>query len=106
MSQTDASPEEHEEEHSHPSASDYVTIAVILAVLTAFEIGLYFAGQAGTPSAATVPALIFLTILKFLLVAMWFMHLRFDKPVYTRLFVGGLLLAGVIYIVVLAITLL
>lgn len=105
MSQTDASPE-HEEEHGHPSAGDYVVIAVILAVLTGFEIGLYFAGQAGTPSVATIPALIFLTILKFLLVAMWFMHLRFDKPVYTRLFVGGLLLAGVIYIVVLAITLL
>lgn len=102
---TETSPE-HEEEHGHPSAGDYVVIATILAVLTAFEIGLYFAGQAGTPSAATVPALIFLTILKFALVAMWFMHLRFDKPVYARLFVGGLVLAGVIYAVVGAITLL
>lgn len=107
MSQTtDASDHEDEQAHSHPSPGDYVMIAVILAVLTAFEVGLYFAGQAGTPPFATVPALIILTLLKFALVAMWFMHLRFDRPVYSRLFVGGLVLALIIYAVVLAITVL
>lgn len=107
MSQTEVGPEQEqeEEEHGHPSAGDYVMIAVILAVLTAIEIGLYFAGQAGTPEFATVPALIILTILKFLLVAMWFMHLRFDRPIYTRLFVTGIIVAAVIYGVVVAITL-
>lgn len=103
---TDASEQESEQAHSHPSPGDYVMIAVILAVLTAFEVGLYMAGQAGTPPFATVPALIFLTILKFALVAMWFMHLRFDRRIYSRVFVGGLILALVIYAVVLAITLL
>lgn len=92
--------------HAHPSAGDYVLIAIFLAVLTAFEIGLYFAGQAGAPAPFTVPALVFLTVLKFALVAMWFMHLRFDRPIYTRLFVGGLGLAAIIYAVVMAITVL
>lgn len=106
MSQTtDAEPDHGEETHHHPSASDYVVIAVFLAVMTAFEIGLYFAGQADLPALATIPALLFLTVLKFALVAMWFMHLRFDKRIYTRLFVGGLLLAGTIYAVVIWITL-
>jgi caa(3)-type oxidase subunit IV len=107
MTQSTQTPEhEGEEAHSHPSPGDYVMIAVILAVLTALEVGLYWAGEAGTPPVATVPALVFLTVLKFALVAMWFMHLRFDRRVFSRLFVGGLILALIIYAVVLAMTVL
>ena len=40
------------------------------------------------------PILIVLSALKFALVAMFFMHLKFDNRLFTSLFVGGLILAG------------
>jgi cytochrome c oxidase subunit IV len=87
-------------DHGHPTVGQYVEIGVILAVLTGIEIGLYYAGQAGTPSAVTIPAILFLTIMKFALVVLWFMHLRFDSQVFRRVFVGGLVLAGALYAIV------
>ena len=50
----------------------------------------------------TTPALIILTVGKFILVGAWFMHLRFDHPVLRRLFVGGLVLASIIFAIVLS----
>lgn len=105
MSDTDTrEPEAPEEEHYHPSVGEYVEIGIILAVLTAIEVGLYYAGQAGTPRAFTIPSIVVLTIIKFVLVVLWFMHLRFDDRILRRLFFGGLALAGVIYAIVIAIT--
>jgi cytochrome c oxidase subunit 4 len=81
----------------HPTPGQYVEVGVILAVLTAIEVGLFYAGQAGTPSAVTIPAILFLTVMKFVLVAFWFMHLRFDNRIFRRVFVAGMMLAGAIY---------
>lgn len=91
-------PEEHHGDggHEHPSDRAYIWVAAILAILTAAEIGLFY-GEFGQ---ITVPALIVLTIGKFVLVALWFMHLRFDHKVLNRLFLIGLVLAGLIYAVV------
>jgi cytochrome c oxidase subunit IV len=86
--------------HGHPSVGQYVEIGVILAVLTAIEVGLYYAGQAGTPSAVTIPGILFLTVMKFALVVLWFMHLRFDNRLLRRVFVGGLALAAALYAIV------
>lgn len=97
---------EHDAEHghgNHPSPGQYVEIGVILAVVTAVEVALFFAD---IPRQVTVPSLLALTAVKFVLVALWFMHLRFDAKLLGRLFYGGLALAAVIYSVVLAITLL
>lgn len=86
--------------HGHPSVGQYVEIGVILAVLTGIEIALYYAGQGGVPSTVTVPAILFLTLMKFVLVVMWFMHLRFDNRLFRRLFVAGLALAAALYAIV------
>ncbi len=83
--------------HGHPSVGQYVEIGLILAVLTAIEVALYYAGQAGTPSEVTIPAILFLTVMKFALVVMWFMHLRFDNRMLRRLFVAGIVLALGVY---------
>lgn len=83
--------------HGHPSVGQYVEIGVILAVLTVIEVALYYAGQAGTPSAVTIPAILFLTVMKFVLVVLWFMHLRFDNRLLRRLFIGGIALAFAVY---------
>lgn len=69
----------------------YVQIAMLLAVITGVEIvviGLPFA------RGLLVTTLVVLSIVKFLFVIFYFMHLRWDKVFCTILFFIGLLLAG------------
>src|SRR3712207_5874392 len=81
---------------SHPGVAQYVEIGVILAVLTAVEVGMYvFREDLG--SAITTPALLVLTAIKFLLVVLWFMHLRFDHKMFRRVFFFGVGLATTVF---------
>ncbi|CAN5330122.1 hypothetical protein BH23ACT9_BH23ACT9_34410 [soil metagenome] len=87
--------------HGHPSRSTYLEIAGILGVMTVLEVLLYaFRDDLGR--GVTTPALVLLTIGKFILVGAWFMHLRFDHPVLRRLFIGGILLAAGLFAIVTA----
>jgi cytochrome c oxidase subunit 4 len=92
--------EDHPTQH-HPSRGTYLEIAGILAVMTVIEVLLY-AFRDALGRAVTTPALIVLTIGKFVLVGAWFMHLRFDHPVLRRVFAGGIALAAVIFAIVAA----
>lgn len=83
----------------HPAPSAYVGVAAILAIVTAAEIGLYYVSNVDA-WLITVSLLVLMAI-KFFLVAMWFMHLRFETQVFRRLFYGGLALAVAAYAVVL-----
>jgi cytochrome c oxidase subunit 4 len=76
-------------EHSHPTPATYAKIAAILCIITAIEFGVFY-----TPPlhSVLVPILIILSAIKFALVVMFYMHLKFDHAVYTRLLVGGMLL--------------
>ncbi|HSK92388.1 MAG TPA: cytochrome C oxidase subunit IV family protein [Euzebyales bacterium] len=85
---------DHEEHADHPDSSQYIVIGIILAVFTAIEVAISFAS---VPVSIAVPALIILTVLKFVLVVLWFMHLRFDSGWYRRMFVFGLAVALAIY---------
>jgi cytochrome c oxidase subunit IV len=92
-------PAEHAGAHAgHPSAKEYVRIAVLLFVLTALEVA---ASYTGVRPAILIPTLWGLAIVKFALVVMWFMHLKFDDRRYARFFVMGLAGASVLYLVVL-----
>ena len=69
----------------------YVQIAMLLAVITGVEIvaiGLPF------NKVLLITSLIVLSIVKFLFVIFYFMHLRWDKVFCTILFFIGLILAG------------
>jgi cytochrome c oxidase subunit 4 len=69
----------------------YVQIAMLLAVITGVEIvaiGLPFS------KAFLITSLVVLSVVKFLFVIFYFMHLRWDKPFCTILFFIGLVLAG------------
>lgn len=82
-------------EHTdHPDSSQYIVVGIILAVFTAIEVAISFAG---VPGRISIPSLIILTVLKFALVVMWFMHLRFDSGWYRRMFTFGLILALAVY---------
>ena len=91
------------EAHHHPTPKQYWTIAGILAVLTAIEVGLFYLEQGveAVTSSITSPMLIALSFLKFLLVIGYFMHLRFEKSTLSRFFTGGFILALGLYGVVL-----
>ncbi len=83
----------------HPGVGEYIRIALILAVATAAEVSLYY--LTALPDGIIVALLMFFMIVKFGLVALWFMHLRFDSRVFRRLFVTGIVLAVAIYGIVL-----
>jgi cytochrome c oxidase subunit 4 len=84
----------------HPGPRQYVGIAVILAFVTALEVGAYYVHIA---RAAFIGLLLFLAAIKFTLVVLWFMHLRFDSRIFQRLFLTGLILAISVYLIVLTV---
>ncbi len=86
-------------ERAHPGPVEYVKIGLALAIVTAVEVAVYYWDAI---EGALVPILLSLSALKFSLVALWFMHLRFDNRLFSAMFVGGLMLAMAIFIVVLA----
>ena len=94
---------EYDKEHTHPGVGQYVEIGVILAVLTLMEVILYESFSRGFSKAVGFPALIVLTVLKFALVVLWFMHLRFDHKLFRRLFLAGLSLAFLVFGIVAAV---
>jgi len=87
--------------HSHPSDRSYVMIALFLAVLTAVEV-LFFIIEDDLPRNFVKIGLVALMIVKFWIVGAYFMHLRFDKPILTYLFLSGLILALVVYFIMLS----
>jgi cytochrome c oxidase subunit 4 len=80
----------HIREAAHPTPSTYVKIAALLGAITAFEVGIFYIEAM---KAALIPIFIVLSAVKFILVAMFYMHLKFDERIFSWLFVGGLLLA-------------
>src|SRR5579884_3611419 len=78
--------------HAHPSPVKYVGIAMLLAIITSLEVAVYYIKMA---DALMVSFLLVLAILKFSLVAAFFMHLKFDSPMLRRVFVAGIILAGI-----------
>lgn len=95
----------HDEHDDHPTDRNYVMIAIILAVLTAIEVFMFviedqIADSLGVGSVKI--GLIALMIVKFWIVGSYFMHLKFDNPILTQLFVGGLVLAIAVYFIMLS----
>lgn len=86
-------------ERPHPGPFEYAQIGLALAIVTGIEVGIYYLDVTLGVLAAV---LIVLSAIKFSLVVLWFMHLRFDSPAFSTLFVGGLALAFAVFIVVLA----
>ena len=83
------------EHGAHPTEAFYIKVAIILAVITAVEVGLYYTKFS---EAATNGALLILAAAKFVMVAAYFMHLKFDNRILRRLFVTGFVLAVLCYV--------
>ena|SRR6267142_5752906 len=85
-------------EHGHPGAKEYLAIAMVLSVLTAIEVAVFY-----IPSLKSilVPALLTLSTVKFALVAMFYMHLKFDHRLFSWLFVVPMVIAALVIIALL-----
>ena len=82
----------------HPSPKEYIRIGLILFVLTALEITASYTHVSG---GILIQTLFVLAVVKFALVVLWFMHLKFDDRRYARFFVMGLAGASILYLIVL-----
>jgi cytochrome c oxidase subunit 4 len=84
---------EHEEQpgHGHPSTATYLQIAAILTVITLVEVGVFYVPAFGLVLA---PLLLLMSATKFVLVVMFYMHLKNDSKLFTFILSAPLLLAG------------
>ena len=81
----------------------YVLTAIFLAVLTVVEVLTYAAPDFPAWSdELLIPVLMILMAIKFFTIVYIFMHLKFDKPILTRIFYMGLVLAVLVYIAMLS----
>jgi len=80
----------------------YVYTAIFLAVITIVEVFTYAAPDFPVwADDLLIPVLMILMAVKFFTIAYIFMHLKFDKPILTRIFYTVLVLAVAVYIAVL-----
>lgn len=77
----------------HATNKTYVLIAVVLGVITAVEVMVFYI-EALAP--LLIPILITLSATKFFLVVSFFMHLKYDGKMLRGLFIGPLSVAAAI----------
>ncbi len=86
-----------------PTTKLYIRVALLLAVLTAIEVSLFYLVElTGMTQNMATPLLLGLAAAKFLIVVGYFMHLKYEKPLLSRTFAIGAVLAGSLYAVVIA----
>ncbi len=81
---------QHPETGAHATTGTYLAVAAVLTIITIVEVGVFYV-PAFKPVLA--PVLLLLSAAKFSLVAMFYMHLKFDKPLFRVVFTLPLLLA-------------
>ena len=80
------------------SDKQYILIAVILALITGAEVTLSYVDV----GPVFLPALLIMMAAKFVIVVSYFMHLKFDRKIFSVMFYMGLSLAVFVYIGALA----
>ncbi len=81
------------EAHAHPTWATYKWVALILTLVTVVEVWAYYI-PSFVASRAFVPALLIMSAFKFIIVVMFYMHLKYDHKLFRTLFVGPLIIAG------------
>jgi cytochrome c oxidase subunit IV len=96
---------DHAHEHEHPSDRKYVQIAIFLTIVTLVEVIIYYIDWMHD-SGALVPTLFVLSAAKFVTVVGYYMHLKFDAPLFRQMFIGGLVvsIAVIIAVIILLVT--
>ena len=82
----------HPDEKPHPTWKQYKWVALILTVITIVEVWIYYI-PAFVASRLFVPSLLIMSAVKFAIVVMFYMHLRYDHKLFRVLFTGPLIIA-------------
>lgn len=87
-------------EHAHAGPKLYWIFAAILCIITFFEWVIFKKREDwGISNTMLIYGLLILSLVKFTMVCGWYMHLRFDNKMLTKIFVfSGLLALGVFVI--------
>ena len=90
-------------DHDHPTDGYFVKTALILAIVTALETTTYWwEDWFGSDVARfATPALLIMMTIKFFMILLIFMHLKFDHKLFSMMFYIGLVLAVGVYMVAL-----
>ena len=83
---------EHAPEQHGLQPRQYLLIGLILTVITVIELWISYSPLGGL----ILPLLLILSAVKFGMVVAYFMHLRFESGLMTRVFVGSLILATLV----------
>ena len=79
--------------HEHPTWKQYKWVALILTVITIFEVWAYYVPSL-VASKWFVPMLLVMSATKFAIVVMFYMHLKYDHKLFRALFTGPLFIAA------------
>ena len=79
-------------EHTGPGWSVYWKVAVILTLITVGEVWVYYI-PAFVASRLFLPTLLTLSAVKFVIVVMFYMHLKYDSKLFRILFTGPVIVA-------------
>ena len=90
----------HTAERGHPTPLTYVKVALTLSAITGIEVGLFYIDMV---PALFVACFFILSATKFVMVALFYMHLRYEARLFSTLFFGGVILALIVVVSVLAI---
>ncbi len=72
------------EVHEHPTWKEYKWVALILTLITVVEVWIYYTPFSKTP--LFVPTLLIMSVAKFTIVVMFYMHLKYDHKLFRALF--------------------
>ena len=84
----------HEQQHGL-RPRQYVMIGILLTVITGVELAVSYADIS---LGVMIPVLLILSAIKFAIVVAFFMHLRYEANILTRLFSGSFVLAAAVLI--------
>lgn len=82
----------HDDVH-HPTWKTYVIVGAILTLITIIEVSAYYI-PAWETSRIYVPSILGLSALKFVIVVLFYMHLKYDHKIFRALFTGPLVIAA------------
>ena len=88
------------EVHEHPTWKQYKWVALILTLITIVEVWVYYI-PSFVASRLFVPALLIMSAVKFAIVVMFYMHLKYDHKLFRALFTGPLIIAVITIVVLL-----
>ena len=84
----------------HASLKTYIQVALVLGIITAVEVATLYVP--GIPQHLLVASLLGMSVIKFVLVVGFFMHLKYDSGIMRAMFIGPLVLSILIILAIMA----